>query len=804
MSQPINPFSNPTKSLLLFCSVFFLFIKGVFGQELLQSQSEKEKREVYLEQLLELNRPHPSPEDRPRNVFSSFERLSYTDSTWEAWLQRTGELPPDFDQMPSIPSLPHPLIWDEGGENRLITNLSLWSRQKEWMSGQVKHWLSGTFPAPPEKIIPSILEEREEDGAKVQRIELKFGDHEKAKLTIEVFTPPGDGPFPVFMSQWNHRGWVQIAVRRGYMGVIYAGADTWDDTKHYQEVYPEYDWSALMTRAWGASRAVDYLYTLPEVNTDQIAITGHSRNAKLSLFAAAFDPRFTAVISSSGGTGGEIPYRFTDETHENESIDYLNSIRPQWFHPRLRFFNGREHKLPIDQNSLMSLIAPNALLLSSSVREAGGGDPWAIEQNYESLSEVYKFLGVPEKLGLRLRDGGHGVSARDIEAYVDWLDIQFGRKNLPWENTRFYPYSFEKFKENFPGSPSIDSLPIRENLTEASFEGKSVGEWENLKKETRQSLKWLMGDTPPGIAPFPIEELSIREDYLDQLIARPNPKNGRRRNFAPYNAIGDYQYAALYYPTDQEGKMELPASGKFPVIIWTHKYVNTGFDLQLNSLFEKLLDKGIAVLTMDMIGYGSRIEEGTLFYDRYPSWSKAGKMVEDLKSAIRGLEDLEFIDSENIFLGGYAMGGSISLFTGVLEEKVAGIAAVAAFTPWRKASDKPELMGAKAFSHLYGLIPKLGYFEHKEERIPVDFPEMLSALAPKPLLVIAPSLDRHADKAEVEHAVGLAKAHYQLMGKEKAVEFHQPRQFNRFTSEMEDIVSEWVHQRINSSSQTHP
>ncbi len=795
-----SPMEILEKGKLTYFYVFscMFLIQAGHCQELLKTSSEKERQEAYLEQLLELNRPHPNPEDRPRNVFSSFERLSYTDSTWDAWLQRTGELPPDFANMPSIPSHPHPLIWDEGGEHRSITNLGLWTRQREWISGQVKYWLSGDFPDPPESITPTLLEERDEEGIKVQRIELRFGDHEKAKLTIEVFTPEGEGPFPVFMSQWNHRGWVQIAVRRGYMGVIYAGADTWDDTKHYQEVYPEYDWSALMTRAWGASRAVDYLFTLPEVNKDQIALTGHSRNAKLSLFAAAFDQRFSAVISSSGGTGGEIPYRFTDETHENESIDYLNSIRPQWFHPRLRFFNGREHKLPIDQNSLMALIAPNALLLSSSVREAGGGDPWAIEQNYESLTAVYSFLGVPEKLGLRLRDGGHGVSARDIEAYVDWLDIQFDRKDLPWENTRFYPFSFDRFKENFPNSVAVDTFSGKDPLSGAA--PVNIKDIESHKHATRNVLKWLLGETPKGIAPFPIEGLSTREDYMDQLINRPTPKNGKRRNFAPYNAIGDYQYAAFYYPVDANGEMKLPQSGKLPVIIWTHKFVNTGFDHTLNSLFEKLLDKGIAVLTMDMIGYGSRIEEGTLFYERYPSWSKAGKMVEDVKAAMRGLEDLEYIDTDHIYLGGYALGGSISLFAGVLEENVAGIAAVAAFTPWREAAEKPDLLGAKAYSHLYGLIPKLGFFEHEEARIPVDFPEMLTALAPKPLLVIAPALDRHADKSDVENAIKAAKAHYGILGRENALEFKQPQQFNRFTSEMEGMVSEWVFQQVNSSN----
>jgi hypothetical protein len=33
-------------------------------------------------------------------------RISAQDKSWEDWVRRTGELPPDFDAMPSMPDLP--------------------------------------------------------------------------------------------------------------------------------------------------------------------------------------------------------------------------------------------------------------------------------------------------------------------------------------------------------------------------------------------------------------------------------------------------------------------------------------------------------------------------------------------------------------------------------------------------------------------------------------------------------------------------------------------------------------------------
>jgi cephalosporin-C deacetylase-like acetyl esterase len=778
--------------LLLFCLL-------LFTESIVFGQSEEDIRRQYLDELLLLQRPHPEPDERPRNIGSSFVRLGYHDVTWQDWIDRTGELPPDIEKLPSIPFLPDPLVVDEGGENIPVETMSQWEEKRSWIRQQVKHLFSGTFPDPPEIIQVNIMEEREEEGVQIEMIELRFGEDEKAKLTIELFTPPGNGPFPVFMTQWNHRGWAQIAVRRGYMALVYAGADAKDDTIHYQELYPDYDWTALMTRAWGAHRAVDYLHTLDSADKSKIALTGHSRNAKLSLFAAAFDDRITAVISSSGGTGGEFPYRYTDERHANESIDFLTSIRPQWLHPRLRFYAGREHKLPIDQNSLMALIAPNSLLLSSSIREGGGGDPWVIEQLYHSLSEVYSFLGVPEKLGIRLRDGTHGVEARDIESFIDWLDIQFQRNTSSWENRLFYEYSFQDWKrlsgedinpDDFPEMPADEPVLVNSRGEEID----NPEEWHLKKNEIKKRINWVLGDKPAGVSASPVQSLSGREDYVNSFLNRPQVSNGRSENIAPYNALGDYLYGTIYYPTDEDGERVVRENGKLPVVIYLHEYSNTGFhsimDSGISTLFENILSKKIAILAMDLIGYGQRIEEGSNFYGRYPHWSKLGKMVTDTRAAVDALKSLEFVDHDKIYLTGYALGGTVSLITTALDERVAGAAVSSAFTPWRDASE--DIEGVKAYSHLHGLLPRLGFFAGNENRIPVDFTDIISSIAPRNLLVISPELDRHADLENVKRSMEQVNSVYELLRSSENLDFKIPYQFNRFTTAQHSEIVNWL------------
>ncbi|MEX2591917.1 MAG: alpha/beta fold hydrolase [Anditalea sp.] len=214
------------------------------------------------------------------------------------------------------------------------------------------------------------------------------------------------------------------------------------------------------------------------------------------------------------------------------------------------------------------------------------------------------------------------------------------------------------------------------------------------------------------------------------------------------------------------------------------------FDSRLNSLFEDILSKGVAILAMDLIGYGTRIEAGTYFYERYPHWSKLGKMVTDTRAAVDALEDVEFIDKDKIYAAGYSLGGTVSLFTAALEPRIAGVGVASAFTPLRTASDHVE--GLKAYSHLYGLIPRLGFFKENENRIPVDFKEILSTIAPRPMLVIAPELDRHADHDQVKQSVEEAQVIYNSLDAPKNLQFRTLHEFNHFTDAQQEELVKWL------------
>src|SRR5690606_6586538 len=109
----------------------------------------------------------------------------------------------------------------------------------------------------------------------------------------------------------------------------------------------------------------------------------------------------------------------------------------------------------------------------------------------------------------------------------------------------------------------------------------------------------------------------------------------------------------------------------------------------------------------------------------------------------------DYLDSQHVYLLGNTIGGSVSLMTAALDDRVAGIATVAAFSPWRSANERYPTVSN--YARLYGFIPRLGAFTENPRDVPVDFGEILAAVAPRPVLLIAPELDRHTDLPALKH-----------------------------------------------------
>jgi len=239
---------------------------------------------------------------------------------------------------------------------------------------------------------------------------------------------------------------IEDAIKRGY-GVATAfygdmepdNKDGWETgirttLKDVLKIQPE-EWGALGAWAWGMSRIMDYLQQDPSIDSKRVALMGHSRLGKASLWAGASDTRFAIVISNESGEGGAtLSKRWFGET-----VKRINDQFPWWFVAAYKKYNDNTASLPLDQHMLLALIAPRPLYVASAE-----GDQWSDPKgeflSAVNASKVYALFGkkglgtdimppvnhpVGNTIRYHIRTGKHAVTSYDWQQYLAFADMQW-------------------------------------------------------------------------------------------------------------------------------------------------------------------------------------------------------------------------------------------------------------------------------------------------------------------------------------------------------------------------------------------
>jgi len=174
-------------------------------------------------------------------------------------------------------------------------------------------------------------------------------------------------------------------------------------TNRGQRRTPE-QWGALRAWAWGASRALDFLETLPAVDARKVGIEGVSRYGKAALVAMAFEPRLAAALVGSSGEGGVKPHR----RNFGEAVENLTgSGAYHWMAGNFIKYGAAEssfgakaaNDLPVDAHQLIALCAPRPTFVSYGIPEKGDAH-WLDQQGSfmatVAAGPVFRLLGVKD------------------------------------------------------------------------------------------------------------------------------------------------------------------------------------------------------------------------------------------------------------------------------------------------------------------------------------------------------------------------------------------------------------------------
>jgi acetyl esterase/lipase len=335
-------------------------------------------------------------------------------------------------------------------------------------------------------------------------------------------------------------------------------------------------------------------------------------------------------------------------------------------------------------------------------------------------------------------------------------------------------------------APNIEAplprLP-RDNLLVYRGEGgetttvRNFADWQQRKDEVRLAMQSVMGRLPGREKHCP-PDMQVAEEtdcgtYVRQLITYASEPGGR----VP---------AYLLIP-----KSLLQNGQTAPAILCLHgtdDVVGHGIVVGLGNRKNRQYASELAER-----GYVTFAPNYPLLAKYQPPLKELGwssgtlKAVWDNMRGIDLLESLPFVEKGRIGAIGHSLGGHNAVYTSVFDERIQVVVSSCGLDSYLDYYDGDESrwLPEQGWTQTR-YMPRLRHFHGRLEDIPFDFHEMIGALAPRHVLIIAPKNDSNFRAASVDRVVAAARPVFDLYGHSERLEVEHPDCEHDFPTEMRE------------------
>ncbi|HYM12588.1 MAG TPA: alpha/beta fold hydrolase [Bryobacterales bacterium] len=266
---------------------------------------------------------------------------------------------------------------------------------------------------------------------------------------------------------------------------------------------------------------------------------------------------------------------------------------------------------------------------------------------------------------------------------------------------------------------------------------RSRADWARARERTLANMQLVMGDLPPK-SKAPLDVMTFEK------LAQP----GFTRTYLTF-AGGDDDRVPAFLLTPEN--LRRPA----PAMLCLHQTTRIGKGepagvggLPNLHYAQELAARGYVALAPDYPNFGD------YFFDSYAHGYASATMkgIVNHRRAVDLLESLAEVDRGRIGCIGHSLGGHNTLFISTFDERIRAMVSSCGFNSFKKYYGG-NLTG---WSHK-GYMPRIAERYGKDPaKMPFDFPDILIALAPRPLFINAPLRDANFEVSGVNDCVDAA------------------------------------------------